>query len=75
MKRLSRAARVFYATPVIQQKCARAIETYFTSELFKNLDYSPGRVSWITRMQPTRGIVVADLTCSAYAKMLGVVPA
>jgi glycosyltransferase involved in cell wall biosynthesis len=63
----------FLCDPRDPAEMARAIETYFASDLFKNLDVRRGEIkdyanathSWHT---------VADLTCSAYAKMLGINP-
>jgi len=60
----------FLCKPGDPGEMARAIETYFASDLFKNLnvrrreikDYANSNHSWHA---------VADLTCSAYAKMLG----
>ncbi len=59
----------FLCQPGDAADMARAIATYFASDLFKNLndrrqeikDYANASHSWRT---------VADLTCSAYAKML-----
>jgi D-inositol-3-phosphate glycosyltransferase len=63
----------FLCEPGDTAEMARVIETYFASDLFKNLnvrrreikDYANRNHSWHT---------VADLTCSAYAKMLEMNP-
>lgn len=60
----------FLCKPGDPSEMARAIETYFASDLFKNLNvrrreirgYANANHSWHA---------VAELTCSAYAKMLG----
>jgi D-inositol-3-phosphate glycosyltransferase len=60
----------FLCRPGDPAEMAKAIETYFASDLFKNLnvrrreikDYANANHSWQA---------VAELTCSAYAKMLG----
>lgn len=60
----------FLCTPGDPAEMARAIETYFASDLFKNLsvrrreikDYANANHSWHA---------VSELTCSVYAQMLG----
>jgi D-inositol-3-phosphate glycosyltransferase len=64
----------FLCKPEDPEDMAKAVETYFASDLFRNLDvrrqeikdYANTRHSWHA---------VADVTCSAYAKMLGRDPA
>ena len=60
----------FLCHPGDPAEMARAIETYFTSELFKNLDIRRGEIKDYANATHSWH-VVADLTCSAYAKMLG----
>jgi D-inositol-3-phosphate glycosyltransferase len=63
----------FLCKPGDPAELAKAIETYFTSDLFKNLkarrrelkDYANANHSWHA---------VANLTCKAYATMLGMNP-
>ena len=60
----------FLCQPGDPAELAKAIETYFKSDLFKNLtvrrqevkDYANANHSWYA---------VAELTCNAYTKILG----
>jgi D-inositol-3-phosphate glycosyltransferase len=60
----------FVCKPGEPDELAKAIETYFTSDLFKNLEVRRGELKDYANAKHS-SCGVAELTCETYAKMLG----